>query len=426
VTQPPGWDRRDPRTLRFVDPLLEDAYQHDEAADGIRRVRTASLVAIGNWIVIAIVAPPTLGIASGPTWLICGAMVIVCLVSAAIGRSATTQRRRDAIGLGQQLVAGTAVLALTTVTGMFAVYAMPGIMLTAGYGFSITRHPFAGAVGIGIAYCALFLAFGLALEVGPPLSLQLFIVAATVVAGCVGAYLLEASQRTTYAQGRLVESLRDRVDQLLRHYLSPDVAAAVIADPGRAALGGEEVEVTVLCADLRGYTAYAEHVPPSVVVAMLNDAFGAVVPIVLEQGGTVVQFVGDAMMAIFNAPKRQADHAFRAANTALEMQRAVAALPGAGDRPQFRVGVNTGPALVGNVGAAQVRTFSAIGDATNLAARLQTFAAPGTVVISGSTYERLAGRATVRPLGTPALKGKSESIEVFELVALRAPDAEVA
>ena len=232
---PAGWDRRDSRTLRFVDPELEHAYQHDDQADGIRRVRTASLVAIGNWIAVAVLAPPALGIASGPIWLICGAMVIVCLVSAALSRWATTQRRRDAIGLGQQLVAGTAVLMLTTVTGTFAVYAMPGIMLTAVYGFSITRHPFAGAVGISIAYCALFFAFGLALELGPQLVLQLFILAATVVAGCVGAYLLEASQRRAYAQGRLVESLRDVVDQLLHHYLSPDVAAALIADPGRAA-----------------------------------------------------------------------------------------------------------------------------------------------------------------------------------------------
>ncbi len=417
---PLGWDRRNSRTLRFVAPELEHAYQHDDETDGIRRVRTASLVAIGNWVAVAILAPPALGIAAGPIWLICGTMVIVCLVSAALSRWATTQRRRDAIGLGQQLVAGTAVLLLTTVTGTFAVYAMPGIMLTAVYGFSITRHPFAGAVGISIAYCALFFAFGLALELGPELVLQLFILAATVVAGCVGAYLLEASQRRAYAQGRLVESLRDVVDQLLHHYLSPDVAAALIADPGRAALGGEEVEVTVLFADLRGYTAYAEHLAPSAVVAMLNDAFGTIVPIVLEQGGTVVQFVGDAMMAIFNAPNRQADHALRAARTALEMQRAIAALPGAGDRPQFRVGINTGPALVGNVGASEVRTFSAIGDATNLAARLQSFAEPGSVVISGPTYERLDGRATVRPLGTPALKGKSESVEVFELVALRA------
>jgi class 3 adenylate cyclase len=420
VAFPPGRDRREPLTLRFVDRELEQAYQHDDAEDGIRSVRTASLVAIGNWIVVAVLAPLTLGIAAGPTWLICGAMVIVSLGAAAMSRWATTQGRREAIGLGQQLVAGTAVLVLTAVTGTFAGYAMPGIMLTAVFGFAITRHAFVGAVGVGIAYVALFLAFGLALDVGAPLWLQAFIVAATVVAGCVGAYLLDASQRTTYAQGRLVESLRARVDQLLHHYLSPDVAAALIADPGRAALGGDEVEVTVLFADLRGYTAYAERLAPSVVVAMLNDAFGAVVPIVLEQGGTVVQFMGDAMMAIFNAPNRQADHAVRAARTALEMQQAAAALPGAGDRPQFRVGINTGPALVGNVGAAEVRTFSAIGDATNLAARLQTFAPPGSVVISGSTYERLDGRATVRPLGTPALKGKSESVEAFELVALRA------
>src|SRR5207253_10915977 len=140
----------------------------------------------------------------------------------------------------------------------------------------------------------------------------------------------------------------------------------------RAALGGEEAEVTVLFADLRGYTAYAEQRSPTEVVAQLNAAFGAVVPIVLAEGGTVVQFMGDAMMAIFNAPNPQPDHALRAARAGLAMQRAVLSLPGAG-RPKFRVGINSGPVLVGNIGGAGIRNFSAIGDTTNLAARLQPY-----------------------------------------------------
>src|SRR5262249_37706986 len=161
------------------------------------------------------------------------------------------------------------------------------------------------------------------------------------------AYLLERSQRVTFAQGRLVTALHERVDLLLHQYLSPAVATTLIDDPNQAALGGREVEVTVLFADLRGYTAFSEHTTPSEAVAMLNAAFGAAVPIVLEEGGTVIQFMGDAVMAIFNAPDPQPDHALRAARAALAMQRAVGVLPSEGQRPRFRVGLNTGPALVG-------------------------------------------------------------------------------
>ncbi|MGZ6296158.1 MAG: adenylate/guanylate cyclase domain-containing protein, partial [Candidatus Limnocylindrales bacterium] len=307
-----------------------------------------------------------------------------------------------------------------TVTGTFAIYAMPGMQLTAVFGFSITRHPFVGAVGVGTAYCLLFLVFALALGLGSQLPLQVFIVAATVVGGCVGAYLLERSQRAAFSQGQLVSALHDRVDRLLHQYLSPDVASTLIEDPGLAALGGKEVEVTVLFADLRGYTAFSERTPPAEVVAMLNAAFTVAVPAVLAEGGTVVQFMGDAMMAIFNAPHPQLDHALRAARAALAMQLAVGQLPAARTRPLFRVGLNSGPALVGNVGAAEIRTFSAIGDTTNLAARLQTYAAEGTVVIGASTYDLIRAQAIVRPLGSPELKGRSQTVQVYELLGLRA------
>jgi len=414
-----GWDRRDPWTLRFADPDLERSYQHADQAEGVRRVRTASLSAAVVWVLVALIGPSALGVPALPAWLISGVMTVFLLASAGLSHWATTQRRRDAIGLGQQLAAGVAVLLLTSVTGTFAVYAMPGIMLTAVFGFSLTRHPFVGSVGLGGAYCVLFLLFSLAIGLGAQLPLQVFIVGATVVCGCVGAYLLERSQRAAFAQGRLVSALHERVDHLLHQYLSPDVASALIEDPERAALGGVEVEVTVLFADLRGYTTYAERRAPAEVVAMLNLAFGVAVPIVFAEGGAVVQFMGDAMMAIFNAPNPQPDHALRAARAALAMQSGIAKLSGANTRPQFRIGLNSGPALVGNIGAAEIRNFSALGDTTNLAARLQTYAAEGSVVIGAGTYDLIREQAIVRPLGTPQLKGKSMPVEVYELLGLR-------
>src|SRR5438445_9767989 len=101
---------------------------------------------------------------------------------------------------------------------------------------------------------------------------------------------------------------------------------------------------------------------------MLNAAFGASVPLVLGEGGTVVQFMGDAMMAVFNAPSPQPDHARRAARAGLAMQPAALSLPDPAGRPQFRVGINSGPAVVGNNGGADIRNFSADADTTNLAA----------------------------------------------------------
>jgi class 3 adenylate cyclase len=419
VAFPAGWDRRDPWTLRFDDPDLERSYQHADQVEGLRRVRTASLGAAVVWVVVAFIAPPAMGVPPGPVWLISGVMTFVLLTSAGLSHWATTQRRRDAIGLGQQLAAGIAVLVLTASNGTFAVYAMPGIMLTAVFGYSVTRHPFVGSVGVGVAYCLLFLLFALALGLGSQLPLQVFIVAATVVGGCGGAYLLEQSQRGAFAQRRLVSALHERVDQLLHQYFSPDVASALIENPERAALGGDEVEVTVLFADLRGYTAFSERTPAAEVVAMLNAAFGLAVPIVLAEGGAVVQFMGDAMMAIFNAPNPQPDHAMRAARSALAIQRGMGELTAASARPQFRVGLNSGPAVVGNIGAAEMRSFSAIGDTINLAARLQTFAAEGTVVIGPTTYDLIREQAVVRPLGSPELKGKSRAVDVYELLFLR-------
>jgi class 3 adenylate cyclase len=209
---------------------------------------------------------------------------------------------------------------------------------------------------------------------------------------------------------------------LFRHYLSPEVADALLADPSQAELGGATVDVSILFADLGGFTSFAERSAPTAVVGLLNAYFAAGVPAVLQQGGTVVQFVGDGLVAMFNAPVRQPDHPIRAARAALEIQRRTAALAeGHPDWPRFRVAVASGPALVGNVGGEEVRSFTAIGDTVNLAARLQAEAAIGSVLVSPSTAERLGDAATLRPVGELQLRGKSRPVAAFELVALREP-----
>jgi len=210
-----------------------------------------------------------------------------------------------------------------------------------------------------------------------------------------------------------------QLDSLFRTYLSPDVANTLRSDPTQASLGGSLVELTALFADLRGFTSFADGTDPEEVTALLNRYFGIAVPIVLRNGGTVVQFVGDAFLAVFDAPEPRPDHEFRAAKTALEMQSAIeAATEDLGDPPRFRVGINTGMALVGNVGSAEMRSFNVVGDAVNVASRLETSGEPGTVVVGESTYHAIADRIRATPLGLLELKGKEKAIRAYRLESI--------
>jgi class 3 adenylate cyclase len=224
--------------------------------------------------------------------------------------------------------------------------------------------------------------------------------------------------------------LYGELSTLFRQYMSPDVAASLLADPGQAALGGSLVELTSLFADLKGFTTFSERVSPGEIVEMLNRYHTAAVPCILANGGTIVQFVGDALLALFNAPAKQEDHALAAARAGLAMQEAaervadeVAREQAAGalngvEWPRFRVGVNTGPALVGNIGSPELRGFNAMGDCVNVAARLQALAEPGTVVIGSATLDQLGPGAEVDPLGALSLKGKQQPVDAFVLRAL--------
>ena len=220
--------------------------------------------------------------------------------------------------------------------------------------------------------------------------------------------------------------LYQELNTLFRQYMSPDVAAALLADPTQAALGGEMKELTALFADLKGFTTFSERVTPGEIVEMLNRYHTAAVPCILTNGGTIVQFVGDALLALFNAPATQTGHARAACRAALAMQEAAAEVAeeiawkreDAEAWPTFRVGVNTGPALVGNIGSPELRGFNAMGDCVNVAARLQSLAEPGTVVIGETTRRQLGVGVSVNPLGKLSLKGKEELVGAYVLTSL--------
>jgi adenylate cyclase len=209
-----------------------------------------------------------------------------------------------------------------------------------------------------------------------------------------------------------------RLDTLFRPYLPSGVADRLRDEPGFGQLGGVERELSVLFADLAGFTHFSESRSPGEVIAMLNGFWAEVVPVIDAAGGIVGHFAGDGLMASFNAAGDQPDHALRAARAGLAItelaKRLVALHP---TWPTFRVGVNTGSAVVGNVGSEGRREFSVIGDTTNVAARLMAVAQPGQVVIAATTWAALGSTGVGVALGPTEVKGKSRPVDAWILTS---------
>ena len=210
-----------------------------------------------------------------------------------------------------------------------------------------------------------------------------------------------------------------RLDELFRPYLPEQFAARALTDPGRAHVGsGEEREVTVLFADLSGFTSFSESHRPADVVELLNAVWGAVVPVLAAEDALIENFTGDGLLALFNALGDQPDHAERAGRAAIAIRDAVDALAGSTDHPatpRLHVGINTGPAFVGSVGAAGRRAFSAIGDTTNLGARLLAVAGAGEFVAGEATRARLGPTFLAVALDPVRVKGKQEPVRAWRL-----------
>jgi class 3 adenylate cyclase len=230
----------------------------------------------------------------------------------------------------------------------------------------------------------------------------------------------------THAFNAMLDGLRQRdfIRDTFGRYVSPEIARTVLESPAGLRLGGEKREVTILMSDLRGYTALAGDMDPEVVVQMLNGYLGRMSEIVFEHGGTVDEFIGDAVLAIFGAPMTQADHAARAAACALAMQRAMEEVNrghAARGWPRVAMGIalNTGAVVVGNIGSERRAKYGVVGSSVNLVARIEDVTRGGEVLVSASTRERLGDAAEVGPPRTIEAKGVRDPVVVYELRALR-------
>ncbi|HLX47460.1 MAG TPA: adenylate/guanylate cyclase domain-containing protein [Streptosporangiaceae bacterium] len=201
---------------------------------------------------------------------------------------------------------------------------------------------------------------------------------------------------------------RERIREALGTYVDAVVAERILAEG--TSLAGEEVEVTIMFVDIRDFTGFAERAPAPVVVATINQLFEQVVPVIHSHGGHVDKFVGDGLLAVFGAPRRQPGHADAALAAALEIEQSVRS-------GQLRVGIglNSGPVVAGNVGGAGRLEFTVIGDAVNVAARVEaaTRQTGDTILLAQHTADLLSNQVTLIPRPDVLLKGKAGAAVLY-------------
>jgi len=206
-------------------------------------------------------------------------------------------------------------------------------------------------------------------------------------------------------------------------YVSPRVVERLLADPSQVAAGGVQQSVTILFADLRGYTALAEALPPEQLVEVLNGHLTVAAQAILAQEGTISTFVGDLVMAIYNAPCPSPITPSARRGRPWLCTRAWLAFHAELSpklRMNFGIGIVTGEAVVGNLGARELQLYTAVGDVVNLAQRLEEIAGGGRIFISDDTRQALGPEASVRSLGPVLVRGRTEPVVIYELLALSA------
>ena len=269
------------------------------------------------------------------------------------------------------------------------------------------------ALGAIIAYVVVgvvLFASGTVVTIAAPVVLASVVVLAAMIGGLATEGREKAKLRAVFSQ-----------------YVAGPVVDRILADPARAKLGGERKELTVLFSDIRGFSLFSEGMPPEELAAFLGEYLTPMTELVLESGGTLDKYIGDAVMAIWGAPVDVPDHAARACDVALKMQAALVALNktwAASGKPAVAIGVgiNTGAMAVGNMGSAARFDYTVLGDQVNLGARLEALTKEyGISILVGEATVAAAGDGFVfREIDLVRVKGRAGAVPVFELVGRRA------
>lgn len=346
---------------------------------------------------------------------------------------------------GAIVLVGTSAAALADVRATPLEAAVPGVDIHAEFlehvlsGARLARPDYAPGIEVAALLALSALAAGFALRVRPLVSALAFLglaaaaVAASWLAFSLGAMLIDpvwplAGTAASFASAivialRRTEAERRWIRQAFARYLSPEVVAALAREPGRLALGGEIRPVTVLFADIRGFTSRAERLDAREVVTFLNTVHTPLTEEVMRHGGTIDKFLGDGLMAFWNAPLDVPDHVAKALQAALAMQAAIGRLAPAlaqeGLPPlAVGIGIHTGPACVGNLGSLHRFDYSAVGDTVNAAARIeQTSKVYGEPILVSGEVVAAAPAFGFLLVDEVRLRGRGEATRLYALVS---------
>ena len=258
---------------------------------------------------------------------------------------------------------------------------------------------------------------GLLLALGVAVAFAVFALADMWMRGVAITFGLVLGYGATVVENFVREQ---REKQRLSRFFSPDVLRAVVRDRDGRSLHPRRRLVTVLFSDIRGFTTISERLPPEQVDEMLREYLTVMTEVVFRHGGTIDKYIGDGIMALYNAPYEDPEHALNAIRTALEFQER--AIPFSarweaklGGSIRCGVGINSGDAVVGSLGSRQRNEYTAIGDTVNLAARLESVTKDHGVpiIISEYTYEYVKGRVPTREIDTVTVKGKSQPVKIY-------------
>jgi PAS domain S-box-containing protein len=221
---------------------------------------------------------------------------------------------------------------------------------------------------------------------------------------------------------RQLEADRERIRRTFGRVVAPRVRDKLLANPESLILDGIRQPLTVLFADLAGFTPFSERTPPEMLFEVLNSYLSLAAQAILAEEGTLDKFMGDAVLALWNAPDEQTDHTLRAVRAALAINRVAEAHRAHLDPAHhlhFSVGISTGEAMVGNVGTAELFNFTAVGDTVNLAQRLESIAGPGQILLSEPAYQAVSHLVIAEQLRPVKVKGRKQPVTPYAVTGLK-------
>jgi len=226
--------------------------------------------------------------------------------------------------------------------------------------------------------------------------------------------------------GEMVHGLRDRdfIRDVFGRYVTPELAGELLASKDALKLGGHLQRVTMLMSDLRGFTSLSAEVGPEGMVRLLNDYLGRMSAVILEYKGSINEFIGDAIFALFGAPIGRADDPFRSCCCAIAMQQALAVLNrenAAKGLPELSmgIGINTGEVVAGNIGSEHRVKYGVVGDAVNMTSRIEAMTVGSQILLSEECFREVEARVVVVGPREARVKGKAEPVRFYELRAIK-------